>query len=503
MLTVDDYELIRRMHLVEGLSQREVAQRRHHSRKTVAKAIANPIPPPYRRKDPPERPVIDPVRGIIDAWLEQDKALPRKQRHTAQRIYERLRDDYHFSGNPSTVRRYVASARDRQQEVFMPLAFEPGEEGQVDWHEGYVEDGGELVKKQFFGMKLCYSKARFVRSYEQASLEAFLDGHVRAFVYFGGVPGRLAYDNLKSAVIQVGHGQERRLNERFRQLRSWYLFDTRFCNVGRGNEKGDVENLAKRSERTYLTPIPILIDLEQLGQKLLEDCRKDLDLPAPAPHSGKTCRELFEEERRFLLPLPAQPFAAWREESTFAGSESLVRFQTNRYSVPVRWAHHPCVIRAYVDRIELLCQQQTVAAHRRCYDRDQYILTPEHYLRLLERKPGSLDNARPFKGQPWGEDFQKMRKELEYRSGSIGTRAYIEVLLLMAEHDPQEVQAAVSLCVRRRAFAYEAVVSALRNEPVRPAMILDLSDRPELVNVPEGLRPAGLYDQLRLEEVPA
>lgn len=224
----------------------------------------------------------------------------------------------------------------------MPLAFEPGEEGQVDWHEGYVEDRGELVQKQFFGMKLCYSKARFVWSYEQASLESFLDGHVRAFAYFGGVPGRLAYDNLKSAVIQVRHGKERRLNERFRQLRSWYLFDTRFCNVGRGNEKGDVENLAKRSERTYLTPIPVLTDLEQLGQKLLADCRKDLDLPAPAPHSGKTCRELFEEEQRFLLPLPEQPFAAWREESTFAGSESLVRFQTNRYSVPVRW----CIIRA-------------------------------------------------------------------------------------------------------------------------------------------------------------
>ena len=189
----------------------------------------------------------------------------------------------------------------------MPLAFEPGEEAQVDWHDGWVEENGVQRKAQFFCMRLCYSKASFVWPYERANLESFLDGHVRAFEYFGGVPRRLAYDNLKSAVIQVLPGRKRKLNKRFRELRSWYLFDTRFCNVACGNEKGDVENLAKRSQRTYLTPMPAVGALRDLGPQLISHCREDLNRPAPRPHQGKTQRELFEEEQRCLLPLPERP----------------------------------------------------------------------------------------------------------------------------------------------------------------------------------------------------
>jgi transposase len=144
----------------------------------------------------------------------------------------------------------------RQKEVFMPLQFEPGEEAQVDWHEGWVFDNGAERKYQFFSMKLSYSKATFVYPYERANLEPFLDGHVRAFEYFGGVPRRIAYDNLKCAAIKVSKGKHRRLNKRFKELRAWYLFDTRFCNIAKGNEKRDVENCCKRSERTYLSPQP-------------------------------------------------------------------------------------------------------------------------------------------------------------------------------------------------------------------------------------------------------
>ena len=310
MLTVDHYELIRRKHFKEGMSQRAIARELHHSRKTVAKAIAHPIPPGYQLTQQRARPVIEPVRHLIDAWLEQDQR--RKQRHTAQRIYERLRDDYQFKGHPSTVRTYVASVKPQGREVYMPLAFEPGEEAQVDWHDGWLIENGLEIKAQFFCMKLCYSKASFVWPYRRATLEAFLDGHVRAFAYFGGVANRLAYDNLGSAVIRVGPGRARRLNERFKQLRSWYLFDTRFCNVGRGNEKPDVENLAKRSQRTYLVPEQETGDLSELGPRMLADCQRDLDQPAPKPHHGKMRRELFEQEKSYLRPLPDQPFEAGR-----------------------------------------------------------------------------------------------------------------------------------------------------------------------------------------------
>ena len=473
MLTVDQFELIRRKYFKDKMSQRAIAGELSHSRKTVAKAIEHANPPGYRLSQPRSKPVIEPVRHIIDAWLEQDQRARRKQRHTAQRIYERLRDEYHFKGHPSTVRAYVASVRHRKREVFMPLAFEPGEEAQVDWHEGYIIENGVELAVQFFCMRFSYSKASFVWPYRRATLEAFLDGHVRAFAYFGGISQRLAYDNLASAVVSVGQGQQRQLNERFRQLRSYYLFDTRFCNVARGNEKGNVENLAKRSERTYLTPMPNVGDLSELGPKLLAACQRDLDLPAPAPHHGKTRRELFEEEKCCLDALPNQPFEACRQVSTFVDKQSLVQYETNRYSAPVRWAYHPVIIKIFVDRVELFCDHQCVAVHDRCYDRQQYILKAEHYLKLLAKKPGSLDNARPFKGQPWGEDFDLMRRELEYRCQDHGTRRFIDILLLMTQYPEAEVKQAVSICTRRRAFAYEAVLSVLRNEPVRPHRQLD------------------------------
>ena len=500
MLKVDEYERIRRKHLVDGMTQRAVARELGYARNTVAKAIANPIPPGYRLSQPRTKSKIDPVKPIIDAWLTDDRTKPRKQRHTAQRIYERLRDEYQFDGDPSTVRRYVRLAKRCLKEVFMPLAFEPGEEAQVDWHDGWIEENGVERKAQFFCMRLCYSKASFVWPYERADLESFLDGHVRAFAYFGGVPRRLAYDNLKSAVIQVMLGRERRLNRRFKELRSWYLFDTRFCNVAKSNEKGDVENLAKRSERTFLTPLPAVGALRELGPQMMESCRADLGLPGPRPHQDKTRGELFEEEKRCLLPLPERPFEACRQISTFIDKRSLVQVDTNGYSAPVRWAHHPVLIKAFVERIELWCGQERIAVHERCYDKGQYILTPEHYLMLLKTKPGSLDNARAFKGQPWGEDFVVLRRELEYRYDDEGTRKFIDVLLLFAQYPEDDVKQAVSLCVKRRAFSDEAVRGVLRNQPVRPTGRLDLSDRPELMNVDEGIRSASVYDQLLSRE---
>ncbi len=173
-----------------------------------------------------------------------------------------------------------------------------------------------------------------------------------------------------------------------------------------------------------------------------------------------------------------------------------MQFETNSYSAPVRWAHHRVSVKAFVDRVEVWCEHQRVAVHPRSYDKGQYILVPEHYLMLLKIKPGSLDNARAFKGQPWGEDFDLMRRELEYRYDPDGTRKYINILLLFSKYPKEDVKQAVSLCARRRAFSDEAVLGVLRNEPIRPTTRLNLSDRPELLEVDSGIRPANIYDQL-------
>jgi transposase len=494
MLTVEDYELIRRKFFLDGMSQRAIAAELGHSRKTVAKAIAHPAPPGYRQTEPRARPAIEPYRTIIDAWREEDQARPRKQRHTAQRIYERLRDEHGYRGSASSVRRYVASQKVGHGEVFMPLYFAPGEEAQVDWGEATVIEHGVERKVQLFCMKLCHSHVVFVRAYERANLESFLDGHVRAFAFFGGVPKRIAYDNLKSAVIYVGRGRERRLNRRFVELRSWYLFDSRFCNVAKGNEKGHVENLVKRAQRTFLTPLPEIPDLDALNAKLAQDRLAELDR---TDAEGQSYRALWEAEQPRLLTLPAAAFPACQERSSIVDKELLVQFDGRLYSVPMRWAYHPCVLKGFVDRVEIFCEHQRVAVHRRSYGPDRFVLEPGHYLPLLERKPGCLDQARPFQGNPWGEDFALVRRELEYRSGEEGTRQFIRVLLLLTKHPEAEVRQAVSLCVQRRAFSVEAVLAAMRNEPLAaPVRRLDLAHRPELAAVGEGVRPASLYDQL-------
>jgi len=504
MLTVDHYELIRRKHFVEGLSIRAISRQLGHSRKSIRKALTHATPPGYRRSEPAAAPVMGKVSGMVDAWLEQDRRRPPKQRHTARRVYERLRDEHGFTGSASTVRRYVAKLKATGQEVFMPLQFDPGEEAQVDWHSGWIVENGAERKVQFFCMRPCYSKASFVTAYEHADLTSFLDGHVRAFEYFGGVPRRLAYDNLRSAVTHVGKGKARVLNETFKKLRCHYLFETRFCNIARGNEKGDVENLAKRSERTYLTPLPEVASLAELNEHLLASCRKDLRLPGPKPYPDRRRDELLTEERRGFLPLPPTAFEACELIDTEIDKRSLVTVRTNCYSAPTRWAHHPVRVKLFVDAVELWCEHRRVARHRRHHGKGQYILEPTHYLNLLRTKPGSLDNARPFKGMTgcgasggWGTDFDRLRRELEYRYEGEGTKKFINVLLLFTEHEPDAVRQAVTRCVRRRAFSDEAVLGVLGNEPIYHGhRRLDLSHRPELWNVGDGIRPAALYDRL-------
>lgn len=502
MLTVNHFEIIRRKVLLDGRSQRETAEELGHSRKTVAKALAHPVPPGYRMKSPRACPVMDRHRAVIEAWLEADKTAPVKQRHTAQRVYERLVDEHKFAGDEGTVRRFVAKLKGQEpQEVFMPLLFEAGEEGQVDWGEGKVIENGVQRTVQLFCMRLSFSKASFVWPYERATLEAFLDGHVRAFEFFGGVPRRLAYDNLKSAVIRVGRGRDRELNARFVQLRSWYLFDTRFCNVESGNEKGDVENQVKRSQRTYLTPMPTVTSIAgDLAEKLLEDCRRDLQKVDDRQPLSRGA--LLEQERGQFLPLPTAAFPACREEATHVSKQLLVRFDGNDYSVPTEHAHRPCVVRGFVDRVQIEVNHEPVAVHPRSYGHGQFVLEPLHYLKLLERKPGSLDNARPFKPEHlesgWGPELVAMRKELEYRQGGgAGTKQFIEILQLALNHPMEALKGAVGMCVQRRAYSVAAVLNVLHNEPLRLAMRLDLSARRELAGVGEGIRPLSIYDRLR------
>jgi transposase len=495
MLTVDEFDRIRRMVLVEGTSQREAARRLGHSRKTIRKALKHSEPPGYRRSgEPVYRVLISRYRGIIDAWLEADKQAPRKQRHTRKQIWRRLCEEHDFQGGYDAVKRYVKKKQETSGEVYMPLSFDPGEEVQVDWGEAWIKMAGQLVKVFMFCMRLCFSRASYVRAYRTEKEEAFLDGHVRAFEFFGGVPRRCCYDNLKSAAIRVGRGQDRTLNDRFKALKSHYLFDVRFCNVARGNEKGHVENLVKHAQRRYMTPVPEVMGLEELNAHLEQMCRQDLELAGV--RSDKSRGQLLAREQQSFLPLPQVAFSACRRRSTIADKQSLVDFDDIEYSVPVEYAHHRCTVSGYVDRIEIAVEDAIVAVHERSWSKGGYVLDWRHYVPLLERKPGAIKNGLPFKGQPWGRNFDILRQELEIRYGGEGTRKYVSVLLLFAEYSEQRVKAAVKLCVRRGAYSDEAVKSVLNYQPPKRIGSLDLSRRPELAGVGSGTRPVNTYDVL-------
>jgi hypothetical protein len=215
----------------------------------------------------------------------------------------------------------------------------------------------------------------------------------------------------------------------------------------------------------------------------------------------KTRRQLFEEEKAHFLPLPAVAFEACKTSDSRVSKQLMVRVDTNDYSVPSLFAYQQAVVKAFVDRIDIFCQTEKIASHTRSYDKHAYILDPQHYIPLLERKPGGLFNARPFKGEPWGQDFVRLRSELEYRYGYQGTKKFIRVLLLFKEFDEAAVKAAVCVCVKRRAFNDDAVRTVLTHEPVQRMALLDLADYPELLAVKSDAAPVDAYDALLREEL--
>ena len=492
-----DFDLIRRMVLVDGLSQREVARRLGMSRDSVTKAVLNAEPTPYTLATPKIRPVMDVVKPLIQAWLEQDRGAPRKQRHTAVRIFERLRDEYGFAGSRRSVSELVRLLKNdaKRPEVFCPIEHRPGQEVQIDWGEGHVILQGQPTKVMVFCARCAYSKATFVRAYHRDDMVSFLDAHVWLLEQLGGVPTKLAYDNLKTAVTLVYRGAQRDLTARFVALRSHYLFASRFCNVARGNEKGHVENSVKRSERTYLTPVPDVTSLAALNEHFAHCTRRDLTRTDPA--TGLSYGTLLEQERGCFRPLPPNRFLACTLQSLRVDKRSTVPQDRSRYSVPVAYATKLVVVRAFIDRIEVLHQHNIIAVHERVASGDWSLQLP-HYVALLESKPGLLDSGKPFEKRAWTRSQQLFREELEYRYQGEGTRRFIDTLLLAKQYAWTDVCRAIEACCRNHTFNEQAVILELQSSPrdSTATVTLDLTARPELAATNDGTRSLACYDSL-------
>ena len=415
--------------------------------------------------------------GVIDRILEEDLGVPKKQRHTAKRIFERLRDEYGFDGQYTIVKDYIREHRRQTKEMFVPLSHPPGH-GQCDLGEALVVIGGVEQKARCFVLDLPHSDGCFVKAYPAETTEAFLDGHVSAFAFLGGVPQSILYDNTKLAVARIlGDGRPKRTRA-FTELQSHYLFEDRFGRPAKGNDKGKVEGMVGYVRRNFLVPLPSLESFDALNAHLERRCLERMDTTLRG-HS-ESIGQRMERDLEALQPLPAAPCDACEKQAGRVSSLSLVRYRTNDYSVLVAYGHRDVLVRSYVDRVVISCGSEVIARHPRSCERDDFVYDPIHYLPLLERQAGALDQATPLHGWDLPEEFGNLRRLLETRMGRRGKREYVQVLRLLETFSMSEVHAAIKDALRLGAISVDAVkhlvLCRLEGRPAR----LDLELYPYL-----------------------
>jgi transposase len=488
-----DWAEIRRRVLVEGLSKRAACRQFQLHWSTLDKILSLDEPPGYREARPRVKPKLGPFLDTINRILEADRSAPPKQRHTATRIYHRLRDEFDYHGGPSVVGDAVRAWRRRHAQVFVPIEHGP-EEAQADFGHAEVIIASRPVKTAFFVMTLPVSDALFCCLFPRECTETFLEGHVRAFAFFGGVPRRISYDNTRTAVVKIINRRGDVLTEAFERLKGHYLFDSHFCLVRRPNEKGHVENLVGYARRNFLVPVPAAEDFLSLNEMIMQRCRNNLTRRV----RGETASiaERLERQLPAFLPLPASPFDPSRVEPARANSLSLVRFDTNDYSVPVLHAHQPVTIRGGIDTIRIECDGKLVAEHRRDWGRHQTVFNWVHYLRLLEHKPGALDFARPLKELRLPDCFAALRTRLEQADQRAGTVEFIRVLMLHEDFGGEEVAAAVQVALALPTIKAADVRVLLERGREGPATPLSLEDRPHLKVIQVGRPDLKAYAEL-------
>ncbi len=450
MIRVDLYQDIRKLWAVEGLSKREIARRLGVSRNTVKRYCEGGHVPWEKKKSQRKSPVItEEVIEFVRNCLEGDSKAPRKQRHTSHRIFKRLQEELGYEGAESTIRRLVGQLRPSIRNVYIPLFFEPGEAAQVDWGEAVFHLNGEKIKANLFCMRLCHSAMPFVMAFPSQRREAFIGGHIKAFEFFGGVPKRLIYDNLRTAVKE-GWGKDVKEEQKdFLALKAHYAFNSEFCNAGAGHEKGLVENLIGWVRRNFLTPVPRVESWEELNNILLTACQNYKE--HRIRDRSQTVGEAFAVEQQALTVLPKYQMDYADVEILDVDPFSTVRFDRNRYSVPVEYAGKTVTVKGYPFEVKISYQGVDLAAHPRLYKNGETHYVLDHYLSLLEQRPRAVWNARPLKeaGLP--------QKLLDFARKLPSNFEFVKVLKLISERGLEVVLEAVDKAEEVGSYTYEMV----------------------------------------------
>lgn len=470
---------IRRWHLRDGLSIRDIAKKTSLSRTTVRKYLRDPdADPTYPARSALSK--LDEFEATLVAWLDEDTELPKKQRRTVQRLYEGLK----AAGYEGSYDRVTAFVRRRRRAsghlvkaVFIPLSFAAGEAFQFDWSTEHVVLGGQTTKLKVAHVRLSHSRKFYVRAYPSESHEMLFDAHNRAFAYFGGVPRRGIYDNMKTAVTAIGRGKARDFNRRFLSMASHYLFAPEACTPAAGWEKGQVENQVGTLREWLFVPQLRFACLTSLNDWLEQRC-SELAIERTHPESrDQTIATAFVLEQPVLGHLPP-PFDGYAERPCRVSRQSLVTYERNRYSVPCASVGTSVSLRVYADQIRIVAGGEVLANHPRLFGRYLTSYDPWHYMPVLERKPGALRNGAPFADWDLPVSIKAIQTRLMKQHG--GDRQFVQILAAIPVDGVEAVSVACELALEAGAANADYVLNVLNRLKAQPVTLV--------VDTPDGLR---------------
>jgi transposase len=490
---------IRRRYFINKESISKIANHLKLSRQTVRKALKSQEPPVYQRAVQPT-PKLGAFKSQLVDWLELDAKLPKRQRRTAQRLYECLQVEG-YQGSYGPVQRFVQDWKQQVQhrpsitQAFVPLAFPAGETCQFDWSHEYVILGGVLQAVKVAHFRLAYSRRMFLAAYPRETQEMVFDAHIKAFEHFGGVPRRMMYDNPKTIVDAIFVGKARQFNRRFLALASHYLFEPIACTPESGWEKGQVENQVGNVREWLFTPTPRFKDFAELNAWLALRC-EELSQRKHPEQTGRSISDCFAEEKALLIPVKAV-FDGYVEKTMRVSSTCLIKVDHNRYSVPAEWSNHVVSVRITADRLRIVAQNRVVAEHARCYGRGQLICDPWHYLPVLEKKPGALRHGAPFQQWDLPVSIRVVRDRILKQDR--GDRAFVELLLMarvLGDTGLETLEVACDLTLQTGIIAAAVVMNEMRrlSETARPKR-LSTPSVPNLHIEPKA--DCSRYDSLR------
>jgi len=474
MIKMDQYEYIRIAHRVYGKSIRQIQRETGHARPTIRKVLRGELVG-YKSRETQVYPVLGGYKQIIEGWLKEDKEQGKKQRHTARRIYNRLKEEYGFKGSESAVRRYVRWAKARlgitDSKAYIPLEPECGKEAEVDWGRAGAIINDIKTPVRFLAMRSRYSGKHFVRAYLCEKQQAFFDAHIHAFNFFGGIFPTLVYDNLTSAVKEILVGRKRVEQEEFIKFRSYYNFEARFCNPGQAHEKGGIEGGIRFIRQNYFVPVPRVKDIEELNEELLRRCGSYGDHKLSG--RDKTVNELFEEEKAGLISLPEVPFSNIRTVDGRVNSYSTVIIDNNHYSVPRQYVGLRVHINLGIDRVDIYWEGKRIASHKRVYGISKWQLDPQHYLELLKQRPGAFETAKPI--NQWRKEWPKALEDLLERfkasqGHTAGIKDFINVLMLYSKYPVKQIETAVELAAKKGLSTSDGVKHILEYPSSQPVI---------------------------------